>query len=322
MDSASPPPESGTGSARLAVIDGLRGLALAGMVVFHAGWDMAHFGLLPGDGALPSGWQIYGHVVASLFLALSGFGLVLADRRGLGLNHALRRLALVAVAALGVSFATWLAVPEDFIFFGILHCIAVGNALSLPLIRAPFVLVVAVAALFLAVPLAAPLALVDGPGWVWLGLSGHLPNTLDFRPLLPWAGLIVAGLLAGRLLPERWLRRVDGGSKFWRGLCWAGRHSLAVYLLHQALLFPAVYGVSQAIGARPADWSASFARQCRADCQQTRAGTRVCEAACDCARTWIRQGPRAHDFATQSITPADRQALAAIAGTCLRDSLP
>ncbi len=54
----------------------------------------------------------------------------------------LRRLALVGGAAGLVSLATYLAFPENFIFFGILHAIALGSVLALPILRAPLWLVV------------------------------------------------------------------------------------------------------------------------------------------------------------------------------------
>ena len=41
--------------------------------------------------------------------------------------------------------------------------------------------------------------LFDPPWLLWLGLGEALPNTLDWRPLLPWAGVVFLGLGAARL---------------------------------------------------------------------------------------------------------------------------
>ncbi len=82
--------------------------------------------------------------------------------------------------------------------------------------------------------------LFDPPWLLWLGLGEALPNTLDWRPLLPWAGVVFLGLGAARLpgvldwlmRPDRW-RAASGPS---RAICFAGRHSLPIYLLHQPIL--------------------------------------------------------------------------------------
>ena len=34
----------------------------------------------------------------------------------------------------------------------------------------------------------------DPPWLLWIGLGEALPNTLDWRPLLPWAGVVFLGL--------------------------------------------------------------------------------------------------------------------------------
>ena len=52
--------------------------------------------------------------------------------------------------------------------------------------------------------------LFDPPWLLWIGLGEALPNTLDWRPLLPWAGVVFLGLGAARLPGVvDWLKRPD-----------------------------------------------------------------------------------------------------------------
>ena len=90
--------------------------------------------------------------------------------------------------------------------------------------------------------------LFDPPALLWLGLGVALPNTLDWYPLLPWAGVVLIGLGLARLpgvlarltSPGRW--RASSGPA--RAVCFAGRHSLA------ALSYPPAHLVPPRLGGR------------------------------------------------------------------------
>ncbi|MBV9246242.1 MAG: DUF1624 domain-containing protein, partial [Methylobacteriaceae bacterium] len=107
---------------RIALVDALRGAALIGMIGYHLSWDLGYFRFI--DGAIPLSppFKAYANVVASTFLVLVGISLVLAREAGSGPSQALRRLSIIALAAAAVSLVTWYVFPENFIFFGILHC--------------------------------------------------------------------------------------------------------------------------------------------------------------------------------------------------------
>jgi uncharacterized membrane protein len=75
-----------------------------------------------------------------------------------------------------------------------------------------------------------------------LGLITRKPATEDFVPILPWLGVMLAGLAIG----QQQLAQVDGWlpsflarpAQNWasRSLAWLGRHSLPYYMLHQLVL--------------------------------------------------------------------------------------
>lgn len=276
--------DGGAASDRLAAVDAARGAALLAMAVFHARWDMAWLGLAGETRAVGPGWQAFGDAIAAAFLLLSGASLVFADRRGLGLPGKLRRLARLGAVALGITVATWIAVPGLAITCGMIHCVALGGLLALPLPRAPRWAAWLLAALLVALPFLPLPEPWDGPAAAWLGLGTRGLDTLDYRPLAPWAAFVPLGTLAARSLPARWLAC---GAR-WRALRWAGRHSLAVYLGHQAVLYPATALLALALGTtRPPPWAAAFDRQCQADCEASGAEAAPCRSTCACVRRGV-----------------------------------
>lgn len=220
---------------RIWPLDTARTLALLGMVAFHFTYDLEMFGILP-QGTASSGFFWYhARAVAGGFLALAGASLWLAHGQGIRWPSFWRRWLTLAAAAALVSLATWLAMPEVWVFFGILHAIALFSLFGLACLRLPGI---AVLALGLGIIFASP-HLAQALQWNaaplrFLGLGTTPSSTVDFEPVFPWFGPFLIGLglarLAEPLRPA--LSRLSGPA--W--LAWPGRHSLAIYLLHQPLL--------------------------------------------------------------------------------------
>ncbi|WP_126976721.1 heparan-alpha-glucosaminide N-acetyltransferase [Frigidibacter oleivorans] len=224
---------------RILWLDTARSAALAGMVLFHFTFDLEMFGLLPPGTTSSGGWAVFARIVAGSFLFLAGIGLWLAQGQGGGIRWRpfLRRLAQIAAAAALITAASRIAVPGAYIFWGILHCIAAASVIGLAFLRLP----AGITALAAAAALAAP-RLLTAPGWDlaplgFLGLGAETPITLDYVPLFPWLGPFLAGLALAQAAGRAGLwPRLAGGPALLARLGWPGRHSLAVYLLHQPLL--------------------------------------------------------------------------------------
>lgn len=250
---ASPPTAGPLAAARHARLDALRGAAIAWMTVFHFCFDLNHFGWWRNDFYNDPLWTWQRNAIVSLFLLCAGLSQAVALAQGQGWSRFWRRWAQVAGCALLVSLGSWLMFPRSWIWFGVLHAIAVMLVL-LRLTAGWGRWLWPAGALALALPLAAPalhaawpaLEVLNQRGPGALGLISRKPITEDYVPLLPWLGVMWWGLAAGQ-----WLLRahpqVLGGAlpSGLRPLAWMGGISLRWYMLHQ----PVMIGVLAAVTA-------------------------------------------------------------------------
>ena len=182
-------------SGRVDAVDCARGLALVGMAVYHLSWDLADFRLVSPLLPFTPPMRLLSHSVASVFLALVGVSLALAHRNGLNLRAFLRRLVIIGAAAALVTLASLVFAPgsRHLLRHPPLHrgCEPPRRCRSL---RAPAWAILAVGLAAIVAPSLVHSTLFDPPWLLWLGLGEALPNTLDWRPLLPWAGVVFVGL--------------------------------------------------------------------------------------------------------------------------------
>lgn len=268
---------------RLPLLDKARGIALAAMVVYHCVWDLSFLGLI--DPAIRDSllWSSLARVIAASFLILAGIGLVLAHGQGFDRPKFLRRLALVTGAALLVTAGTWLVFPDAFVFFGILHAIALGSVLALPFLRLPFRLTLMAAGAVWVLPFLVQSPAMAAPALIWIGLGDRLPNSTDFVPVFPWFGFMLLGMAIGRLVDWRRLAGPEPTTRPGRLLVLAGRRSLLVYLVHQPLLFGTLWLVALVAVKQPDPEAQPFLAACRAQCATNGADAPTCTRLCHCA---------------------------------------
>lgn len=269
---------------RVSVIDIARGVALVAMAVYHLAWDLEFFGYSPPGTTAFGYWKLFARSIASSFLFLVGVSLVLAQANGFQWNRYWRRLAMVAVAAAVITVATWFAMPDTFIFFGILHQITLASVLGLAFLRLPPLLTLAVAVLVIAAPQFLRSDAFNHPALWWIGLSTVFPRSNDFVPLFPWFGAVLIGIgTAGLALKAGLfdkLATVQAGA--WsRPLIFFGRHSLAFYLIHQPVLISLVWVFAQFFPAQVETREVTFLSSCQLSCEQSR-DTEFCARYCAC----------------------------------------
>jgi uncharacterized membrane protein len=308
---------------RIAAIDVARGSALVGMAVYHLSWDLAYFGFAPLSLPYSPGMRIYSHIVACAFLGLVGVSLAIAHRDGPRWRAFFRRLAIVAGAAALVSVATLLAAPDEPIWFGILACIAAASLLAAPFLRAPAWAPLVAGAVALAAPRVLAGAAFNPPALVWLGLGTEDPSTLDWRPLLPWAGVTLIGLGLTRLaLPQllasklaRWRPGPPG-----RALAFAGRYSLAIYLIHQPILFALLFVGAQLSGEPARHDRERYIAACRPACVESGGEIEACARACECVAAAAEKTGLLASLTSHSVNSENRARVTGIVGTCSADA--
>jgi uncharacterized membrane protein len=222
-------------AARVPAVDALRGLAIVAMIAYHFAFDLRYFGVIRADFENDPFWLDTRTPIVAAFLALVGVSLVLADRDGLPWPRFLRRVAVIAGCALAASAASWFLFPRTFIYFGVLHCIAVSLLVARPFARRPVLAVVLGTAVVVAgATLSHPA--FDMRALSWIGFATMKPDTQDYVPLFPWLGVVLAGIGLGHALVRVQFRPIAWLAGTPRALRWLGQHSLATYMIHQPVL--------------------------------------------------------------------------------------
>ncbi|MCG6858191.1 MAG: DUF1624 domain-containing protein [Salaquimonas sp.] len=245
--------DSAYGGGRIALVDLARGVALIAMTAFHFTWDLEMFGIAPRDFMASTGMIVSARLIAGSFLFLVGFSLFLAHGRAVAEGGSIRwrpffkRLAQILAAAALITIATWYATPQAFIFFGILHAIALGSMLALAFLYLPWWLTAVAGLAVLTLRDTLRTEVLDAPIWWWSGLSRITPLSNDYVPVFPFFGLILLGVAAGGfawrhgLLASLARPRLDNAPA--RLLRFIGRHSLIYYLAHQPVMLAILYSV-------------------------------------------------------------------------------
>ncbi len=225
-------------------IDALRGIAIVWMTLFHFCFDLNHIGWLRQNFYADPFWTLQRTAIVSLFLFCAGLGQAMAVSQQQSWPRFWKRWAQVAGCALLVTAGSVWMFPKSFIYFGVLH----GIALMLIIVRLTAGwgrwLWLAGALALLALPLAQvahsvwpQLEFLNNRAWNWLGLVSRKPVTEDYVPLFPWLGVMWWGMVAGQWLAaskrESIQRPISAGAC---PLAWLGRWSLSWYMLHQPVM--------------------------------------------------------------------------------------
>ena len=310
-------PPSRPSRPRLPALDAARGLALIAMATYHFSWDLEFFGYLEPGSSTQGFLRVYARLIASTFLFLAGFSLVLAQYPTLRLQPFLRRLGVIVAAAATISVATYWFTPDSWIFFGILHAIAVSSVVGLLFLKAPFIVTLVAAAVAFTLPTVLRSSSFDAPYFWFLGLSETLPRSNDYVPLLPWIGALLTGIALARFLVDRdrlgWIARLPAGPNWLR---WGGRHSLTVYLLHQPVLIAGLFLASYVVPPPAADPVASYIGSCQASCAEQGNEAGLCERFCDCTLERLQAENLFAPLQSGAILPAQDARIQTLAEEC------
>jgi len=207
------------------------------MFVFHFTYDLNFFGYVQINFLADPFWANFRRFIVCSFLLLVGISITLANRNSLNIKRFTHRLSLIITYALLVSMGSYLMFPDSYIYFGILHFIAVASVLGL-LFRKFYWFNLLFGSGLLLLDALYSNTFFNNPAINWLGLMTYLPHTEDYVPLIPWFGVVLIGMFIG----QRWFSHNKSSWIQWQArnplsktLAFAGRHSLHIYILHQPI---------------------------------------------------------------------------------------
>lgn len=236
---------------RVILVDSIRGLAIAGVVLFHLVWDLEYAGFISGFAFHPA-WLTFGRLLAGAFMFLVGVSLALAHSHGFRAGLFAKRLGVIALAAILISVVSWYIFPQTFIFFGILHAIVAASVIGILFLRLPVPVTGALGVGFLVLPYLFNSDAFNSRYLAWIGLFTIPPSSNDFVPIFPWVGLTLLGISIAKLgLKNDNLAQTLANPKTGSAtdvLIWMGRNSLAIYLIHQPLLLAIILPIAGLVG--------------------------------------------------------------------------
>lgn len=237
-------------TARYQCVDALRGFAMVWMTVFHFCFDLSNAGLLLANFYQDPRWTLQRTCILSLFLLCAGAGQAIALAQAQSWRRFGYRWLHIAGCALLVSAGSYLMFPRSFIYFGVLHGMAVMLLITRfvgP--RGPWLWLLGGA--LVALQWLAPWAM--NVGWWdnalndkslnWLGLINTKPITEDYVPLVPWLGVMLWGMAAMHWVLNRPTAHAmyQAEVSALRPLAFLGRWSLSYYMLHQPVMLGALW---------------------------------------------------------------------------------
>ncbi|ANM17258.1 hypothetical protein AMK06_CH02364 [Rhizobium sp. N541] len=322
-DAAARPP-------RIGLLDTARGVALIAMASYHFSWDMEFMGYLA-PGTAETGWlKIYARAIATTFLFIVGISLVLSSKPEIRWPSFWKRFGMIAAAAAAISIATRIAMPNEWIYFGILHCIAVLTLIGIVFLRLPLAFtLIATLALFAAwltdnfgPPGLLRSSFFDPRYLAWIGLAAMPERSNDYVPLFPWATPFFAGLsFASIAIRTRLLHRLAaiGTGSWWPARL--GRHSLAFYLIHQPVLIGVAYGLYLLVPPPQPDPAETYLKQCNSTCVMQQ-GEALCRSFCQCTLEKLQGQNLLAQLQANEIDVEKDERVQTIAGECSAEVEP
>ncbi|MEO1702040.1 MAG: heparan-alpha-glucosaminide N-acetyltransferase [Pseudomonadota bacterium] len=280
---------------RIVAIDMARGLALVAMAIYHLTWDLTFFGYLDQSVATTGPMRWFARAIASSFLFLVGVSLVLAHSKSIRWPSFWRRLLLVTACASIISVATWFADRETFVYFGILHHIALASLLGLAFVTLRWPLLIVLACLLFLADFFFSSPIFDSAWLLWTGLNTVVRPSNDYVPIVPWFGCVLLGMAFAKsplFLKSTRPGQTAASQPLQSLLIWMGRRSLLVYMVHQPILIALVYLATLVVPPQSADEFPlppdPFLDACESTCLQT-SGADFCISYCACVDVRLQQ---------------------------------
>lgn len=223
---------------RIWELDAFRGICILGVIIVHFVFDLTELFAIV-DWKMPQWFVFVQEWGGVLFLLISGISATLGSR-------SVRRGLIVLAGGMLITAVTygmyaWLQFDKSImIYFGVLQCLGCCMILWWLFKRLPTWALALIGIAIVAAGLYLDtVMLVDHPWLIPLGFVYPGFISSDYFPLLPNLGFFLLGAVLGRTLyqsKETLLPKVSQKNPLVRSLCFCGRQSLWIYLLHQPVL--------------------------------------------------------------------------------------
>lgn len=241
---------------RYTTIDGIRGVALICMVIYHMLWDMVYLFEVNLPWYHSTAAYVWQQCICWTFIFISGFCWSMGTKK-------LKRGLIVSGAGMLITLVTTLVMPQDKIIFGVLTLIGCCMLIMIPLeklfIKIPPSIGFAVSTLFFILfrnintgylgfeqfrIMELPKSLYSNLFTTWLGFQKPDFHSSDYFSLIPWCFLFFAGYFCYKFIEKKQLLNILTKGKC-RSLEWVGKNSLKIYIIHQPLLYVILYSASE-----------------------------------------------------------------------------
>ena len=247
---------------RIRILDFLRAVAILAMIFYHFVYDLGDFGYVNLITVVNGYWKLFAQSIGCSFLFLSGISFWVSVMNQISWPKYIKRLSFLLSAALLVSLATYIQFGQAFIFFGILHLLAVCSIFALLIFRLPIIVLLALGVGLLILPQYYHESqyynetLFSSRYLVWTGLYNGRTGSVDFYAFMPWSAAFVFGLASAKVFikPRNFHNtsplsfKEEKTNFFLTIMLGMGRNSLLIYLIHQPLLYGFFYGFEKTLG--------------------------------------------------------------------------
>jgi len=231
-------------------IDFFRGIAIILMITYHIFFDIYFFDLVKFD-IHSVYFEILSYPIGTTFLLLVGISLTLSFNR-YKKEFSKKRVAekflfrgfKIFLLGLILTIATFFYLGDNFIIFGVLHCIGLSIIFSIPFIRYRS-LNLFLGLIFVLFGIILKNYTFDFSYLLFLGFRPMNFSTVDYFPIFPWFGFVLIGISLGNFLYPSYKRRFDifdlSNFKLVKFLGFLGKNSLLIYFFHQPIIVGIIY---------------------------------------------------------------------------------
>lgn len=230
---------------RISLIDEVRGLCILLVIIYHLYYSLAMIFHIEEVYGIFGVMRVYQPILPGMFILISGISFQLSR------SNVKRGIILFAVA-MAMTAILALAMPEQIIWFGIIHFLGLANIvcglLKNKINKIPAALgIVCCVILFLLTynvqrgyigfeglfAFELPRQMYSTDLTMMFGFFSPSFRSSDYCPILPWIFLFLPGTILGRYvqkLPDSLCKTHI------RPLAFIGRHTLIIYLIHQPII--------------------------------------------------------------------------------------